>query len=275
MEPLAVVLAIAATLALGTWTAGRVTGDASWVDRIWSLAPPVYVAVFAAFAGFLDPRLDIMALLAALWGARLTVNLARRGGYRGVEDHRWAILRARMSRRRWIAFDALVIQLGRHAILVLIALPALTAYQHRGERFGALDAAASALFLLALAGETIADQQQWDFRAARREAVAQGRAMGPGFPTTGLWAWSRHPNHLFEQLQWWAFFVLGAAASGTLLQWTALGALLLTLLVHASTRFTESISRSRHPGYADYARRTPMLLPRPPRVARREGASRT
>ena len=45
-----------------------------------------------------DPaRLLVMALLVTAWGARLTFNFARKGGYTGMEDYRWAILRGRMT----------------------------------------------------------------------------------------------------------------------------------------------------------------------------------
>jgi len=39
-----------------------------------------------------------MFALVILWGARLTFNFARKGGYaRGGEDYRWAVLRGRMA----------------------------------------------------------------------------------------------------------------------------------------------------------------------------------
>ena len=52
------------------------------MDRIWSIVPVVYVWVFAIAAGLGDARLDVMAGLVTLWGARLTFNFARKGGYR-------------------------------------------------------------------------------------------------------------------------------------------------------------------------------------------------
>ena len=66
----------------------------------------------------------MMALLVTLWGARLTFNFARKGGYSGVEDYRWAVLRGRMTPRRFQIFNLLFIVLAQNALLVLIALPA-------------------------------------------------------------------------------------------------------------------------------------------------------
>ena len=73
-----------------TWFLSIPTKDTSWVDRIWSIVPIVYAWVFAAGANFNDMRLNVMASLITLWGARLTFNFASKGGYApGGEDYRW------------------------------------------------------------------------------------------------------------------------------------------------------------------------------------------
>ena len=50
---------------------------------------------------------------------------------------------------------------------------------------------------------------------------------------------------------------------------TIVGAALLTVLFIGSTIFTESISASKYPAYADYRRTTSMLVPLPVAPARR------
>ena len=99
MHPLLVVVAVAGAVAAFCWIASLISKDHSWVDRLWSIVPVVYVWIFAAAAGFADARLDLMAALVTLWGARLTFNFARKGGYTGVEDYRWPILRERFGPR--------------------------------------------------------------------------------------------------------------------------------------------------------------------------------
>jgi steroid 5-alpha reductase family enzyme len=97
--------------------------------------------------------------------------------------------------------------------------------------------------------------------------VAAGRTPDQAFVRTGLFRYSRHPNFFFEQAQWWVIFFLGAIAAGTVLLWTVLGAVALTGLFLGSTRFTEAISLSRYPEYAEYQRSTSMLVPWVPRSA--------
>lgn len=271
MDPLVVVLIVAGVACAFCWVASLLTKDTSWVDRLWSIVPVVYVWIFAAFgiAEGSDPtRLIVMALLVTAWGARLTFNFARKGGYTGMEDYRWAILRSRMKPWQFQVFNLLFIVLYQNALLVLITLPAYVAWQHPLP-FSPWDAAFAALFAVFLVGEFIADQQQWDFHQAKKRA---GGALDPGFVTTGLFAYSRHPNFFFEQAQWWAFYAIGAGAvfqaGGGWLNWTIVGAALLTLLFIGSTVFTESITAAKYPAYAEYQRTTSMLVPLPRRRGR-------
>jgi steroid 5-alpha reductase family enzyme len=272
MDPLLVVLIVAGAASAFCWIASLVTKDTSWVDRLWSVVPVVYVWIFAVAAlgaGENATRLVVMALLVTAWGARLTFNFARKGGYTGMEDYRWAILRGRMKPWQFQLFNLFFIVLYQNALLVLITLPAYAAWQHPAP-FSGWDAAFAVVFAAFLVGEYIADQQQWDFHQAKKAA---GGTLEPGFVTTGLFAYSRHPNFFFEQAQWWVFYALGAVAvvaeGGGWLNWTIVGAALLTLLFIGSTVFTESITAAKYPAYAEYRRTTSMLVPLP----RRRGAA--
>jgi steroid 5-alpha reductase family enzyme len=272
MDPLLVVLIVAGAASAFCWIASLVTKDTSWVDRLWSVVPVVYVWIFAVAAlgaGENATRLVVMALLVTAWGARLTFNFARKGGYTGMEDYRWAILRGRMKPWQFQLFNLFFIVLYQNALLVLITLPAYAAWQHPAP-FSGWDAAFAVVFAAFLVGEYIADQQQWDFHQAKKAA---GGTLEPGFVTTGLFAYSRHPNFFFEQAQWWVFYALGAVAvvaeGGGWLNWTIVGAALLTLLFIGSTIFTESITAAKYPAYAEYRRTTSMLVPLP----RRRGAA--
>jgi steroid 5-alpha reductase family enzyme len=270
MDPLPLVLIVAGAVCAFCWIASLITKDTSWVDRLWSIVPVVYVWIFAVAAitaGVDAARLTVMAVLVTAWGARLTFNFARKGGYTGMEDYRWAILRKRMGPTQFQLFNLFFIVLYQNALLVLITLPAFVAWQNPVP-FTLWDAAFALLFAAFLVGETVADQQQWRFHQAKKAA---GGTLEPGFATTGLFAFSRHPNFFFEQAQWWVFYALGATAAAGLGVWggslngTIVGAALLTLLFIGSTIFTESITAAKYPAYAEYRRTTSMLVPLPRR----------
>ena len=58
MEPFIVCLWILAGVCAITWVLSLITGEHSWVDRIWSVVPVAYVWVFAGAAGLQDDYLD-------------------------------------------------------------------------------------------------------------------------------------------------------------------------------------------------------------------------
>lgn len=273
MDALLIVIVVAAVSSAACWVLSLITRDTSWVDRAWSIVPVAYVWIFVAGAfvnGEGSARVVLMGVLATAWGARLTFNFARKGGYTGMEDYRWAILRGRMRPWQFQIFNLLFIICYQMTLLVLITLPAALAAQNPSALTG-WDALFIAAFLAFLVGETIADQQQWVFHQRKKKA---GGTLPPGFATTGLFRYSRHPNFFFEQAQWWAFYAIGATAAvaggagviGGVLNPTIIGPALLTVLFIGSTIFTESITASKYPAYADYRRTTSMLVPWPPRT---------
>mgnify|MGYP006268328687 CR=1 FL=1 len=234
-----------------TWLTSVITKEYSWVDRIWSIVPFIYLWEYAAGNGF-DLRHTLMAVVATLWGARLTFNFARKGGYaKGGEDYRWAILRERMSPALYQVFNIFFIVIFQNFLLLGITVPAFFA-----PAGGDLtDYAWAALFLAFLAFETIADQQQWNFHQLKKAGKAQG------FLSTGLFSVSRHPNFFAEQAQWWVLYFWSAAAVAMLINWWVVGAVLLSALFAGSLRFTEEISAAKYPDYAAYQKRVSPLIP--------------
>jgi steroid 5-alpha reductase family enzyme len=243
-----------------TWLLTLVTREYSWTDRLWAVMPPVYAWMFAYEAGF-AARSVLMALLATAWGARLTWNFWRKGGFApGGEDYRWAILRARMPRWAWELFNLTFVNGYQNLLVFLFTLPAWVVAEHPEAPLNGLDLLATILFVGALVGETRADQDQWEHHQRKK----RGPVDAP-FCTTGLFRHSRHPNYFFEQAQWWIYLLFPVAAGAGVWHLGAIGAPLLTLLFEGSWRFTEAITLSKYPSYAAYQRRTSPIVPWFPR----------
>jgi steroid 5-alpha reductase family enzyme len=202
-----------------------------------------------------------LTALVTLWGARLTFNFARKGGYRpGGEDYRWAVLRERLGPVGFQLFNLTFIAPFQNVLLLLIAAPVVAVAQHAGGPLGVVDLGLSAVFLALLAGETVADQQQWRFHQEKAARKAKGEA-GAEFCTTGLFRYSRHPNFFCEVSMWWVVYGFSVVATGAWLHWSGLGAVVLTALFQGSTTMTEGITRSKYPTYAEYQRKTSRLVP--------------
>jgi len=264
-SPLAVVAVLAAGMASAAFVLGVVTDDYSWVDRLWSTAPVAFAWVYAVRGG-LNPRVTVAALLITLWGARLTFNFARRGGYTSMEDYRWPILRERIGNPLfWVLFNFFFICSYQVGLFILFTLPVYALSLHPAVPLTTTFTGGALAFLLFLAYETVADQQQWDFQRAKYGVAGDPWPYGPdiqrGFRTTGLFRLSRHPNYFGELMVWWSIYYLAAVTGGRLLHWSAIGALLLTLLFIGSTWFTESITSRKYPDYAEYQRRTSAIVP--------------
>ncbi|MFW5686490.1 MAG: DUF1295 domain-containing protein, partial [Spirochaetota bacterium] len=221
------------------------------------------------------------AMLVTVWGLRLTYNFARRGGYTTMEDYRWPILRKRIGRPiLWQLFNLLFISGYQILLFVLFTLPLYRLLLFSGDASWATIALAGVLFLVVLAYEAIADQQQWTFQNLKHglasevpawfgsDADERRRALESdcerGFLTHGLFRFSRHPNYFGELAVWWVLYFYSCAVTGSFVHWSGAGALLLTLLFAGSTAFTESISSSRYPEYEAYQATTSPIVPWPP-----------
>ena len=265
---------IAGCSALLCFAVGEISGNNSQVDKIWSILPFVYCWIIAAHGG-MHTRLVVMAVLATLWGARLTFNFARKGAYRlkfwtGTEDYRWQFLRQTpllKNRWAWMAFDLFFVSIYQNALLLLIVLPALVS-MNSTVPFGWVDVVAALLMLAFIVYETEADEQQWKFQSAKRAMLNSGKKLdelpapyNKGFNTIGLWNRSRHPNYMAEQAIWVSLYIFSIGAGTGVANWSMIGALLLMVLFVASSSFSEGISASKYPEYEDYCKRVNRFLP--------------
>lgn len=82
-----------------------------------------------------------------------------------------------------------------------------------------------------------------------------------GFITSGLWAYSRHPNFAAEQLIWFVLYQWGCYSTSTLYNWAGIGSGSLVLLFQGSTMLTEAISGGKYPEYRHYQKTVGKFLP--------------
>lgn len=254
-----------------------VTGNYSWVDRIWSIVPAVYVAIltgaFHSFDAWRDsPRMVLLTISYAAWGVRLTFNFWRKGGYgfgEGSEDYRWAHVRTWFKNYVvWEVFHILFICVYQNYLLWAIAIPSWISSMS-SKPFGMADIFLFSLFWILLIVETIADQQQWNFQAEKYSWIKSGKPVpepyASGFLKTGLFRYSRHPNFFAELGIWFVMYLISCHASGVYLNFGILGWIQLMALFQGSTDLTERISAAKYPGYKQYQSQTNWLLPWIPR----------
>ena len=276
-KTLNILLIICAASALYCFVAGELSRNNSQMDKLWSVLPIAYVWVIAALGEF-RWRLIIIAIIVTLWGVRLTYNFAKKGAYSlkfwsGEEDYRWVYLRKQKgfdNKLVWAIFDLLFISVFQNFVVLGITLPAL-AIMSSDAPLNVLDIVAAVFMMFSLLYEVIADRQQNRFQTKKYEYLNSGMKLeelpepyNRGFNVTGLWARSRHPNYIGEQMIWlslYLFAISGGAAHFGVFHWTFIGVGLLMLIFVGSSRMAEGISMQKYKEYTSYQRQVFKYLP--------------
>jgi len=237
----------------------RRLGNFGLVDVVWALGFAPVAGFYAWASPGLPLRRGLIAAMAIIWSLRLGGYLAKRVlGHLAVEDGRYRQLRrdwaGDLGRRMFLFYQLQAL------LLVALATPFLLAAANPAPALHTLEFVALGFWVVAVAGETIADAQ---LAAFKRDAAQRGRVCD-----TGLWRWSRHPNYFFEWLAWVAFALVALPAPGG---WLALGcpALMLHFLLRVTgIRYTEEqLLRSKGDAYRAYQQRTSAFVPWPPAAA--------
>lgn len=250
--------AAAAVLMVVLWSIQRRTHNAGIVDVAWSFATGLLGAWFALWASGHGPRRVLVGALAAVWGVRLGVHLWRRV-MSEAEDGRYRMLREQWGehaqRNLFVFFQ---IQAGW---AVMFAAPMLVAAMNPRAPLGWIDAAGLLVWIVALAGESIADRQLDRFRRRDRD---EGRAKE--VCRAGLWRYSRHPNYFFEWVHWWAYVLFAVGWSWGWLAMFGPVVMLVFLLRITGIPMTEKRAiASRGDAYREYQRTTNKFFPGPPK----------
>jgi steroid 5-alpha reductase family enzyme len=245
-------LAVAAVAMVVTALVARRIGRVNVVDVTWGLA---LVAVAVACA-LISPTWVTWLLvgMVAVWGLRLSSHILARSRGEG-EDPRYAA----MLGDGGFAVAVRRVFVVQGAAVWLVSLPLQAAAVTSPARpwvvgLGLLVWATGLFF------EVVGDRQLAAYRS-------QPRDQRPPVLDTGLWGWTRHPNYFGDACIWWGIWLAGAVSAG----W--LPALLTLVAPLTMTHFLRNVTgakllektMSQRPGWDDYAARTPLFVPRPPR----------
>lgn len=236
------------------WLIQRRTHDAGIVDAAWTFGVGLLAVAFCwGSDGDLSRRI-VVALLSLAWSLRLggyivyrLATLPEDGRYQQLKQQWGTNAQTRLF--FFYQFQALG--------AVLFALPMLLAAQN-SQPWGIADYCGLGIWLFAIAGEAIADQQLAHFRASSQNRGQVCRI--------GLWNYSRHPNYFFEWLHWWAYVLLASGASWGWLSIFAPLAMLYFITQVTGIPPTEAQAvRSRGDAYREYQRTTSPFFPWPPK----------
>lgn len=236
------------------WAISMRVANIGYVDVAWAGLMAVAALLVGALGEGTELPRGLVALFGSVWGTRLCLHLLRRVLHE-PEDGRYQSLRERWhgSPARFFGFFQM-----QALVVTLFALPFVAAASRHDNGFCWWTTAAIATWLLAVAGEAIADRQLAAFRG---DPANHGKTC-----RSGLWSWSRHPNYFFEWLHWFTYVFL---AVGSHLFWLSLvGPVVMLLFLYrvSGIPWTEAQSlRSRGDDYRRYQQQVSAFFPRPPK----------
>ncbi|WP_375490413.1 DUF1295 domain-containing protein [uncultured Jatrophihabitans sp.] len=252
-----VALAIVVLLLI-TFGASRVAGRHNVIDTTWGLLfVGAAVVSFFASSGHGDGlRRWLLLALPAVWGLRLAIHVGRRSLGKG-EDPRYEKLLDKAKGNRQLYALRMIYSLQGLLGLLIAAPIVVGAFEPRPVRvlawIGVVVWAVGVFF------EAVGDQQMERFRA---NPGNKGKVIDEG-----LWRYTRHPNYFGDACVWWGIFLVAADALPGVA--TVFSPIIMTLLltVGSGARLLER-SMSTRTGWDEYAARTSMFFPLPPRAKR-------
>lgn len=247
---------IAALVILGLmtllWLISLLLKDASIVDIFWGSGFVVSAWVYFALApdGFAG-RKWFISILVTIWGLRLSLYILYRNWGKG-EDFRYRKWREEAGNRWWWQsyFKVFLLQ---GLLMWIISAPLLAAQQGATPgRLTFLDWAAVALWSIGFFFEAVGDLQMARFKA---NPTNKGKVLN-----TGVWRYTRHPNYFGDATQWWAYYLMAAAAGGFWTIWSPVVMTLLLLRVSGVTLLEKTLTVTK-PQYQEYIETTSSFIP--------------
>jgi steroid 5-alpha reductase family enzyme len=247
-------LAVAAlVMAVTAYAAVRV-GRVSVVDTAWGIA---LLGVAIACAVVSSSWISwLLVALVGVWAGRLSSHIFTRSRGHGEDPRYEAILGGSLpSVGLGVAVRKVFLLQGAAVWLVSLPLQAAAVSSSSWTWvvwLGVLVWAAGVVF------ESVGDAQL----AAYKRDPDRGPVLD-----RGLWSWSRHPNYFGDALVWWGIWLTGGLASGWLPGLVSVPspvAMTFWLVWVTGARLLERTMMKR-PGYPEYAARTSMFVPLPPR----------
>jgi steroid 5-alpha reductase family enzyme len=252
-------LAVVALMSL-LWWLGIRNRNFSYVDIGWCVNFAVLAVTYAALGEGWPARKWIIAAMYALWSLRLATHLTKRI-IGEPEEGRYVELRERWGAQGNINLKFFAFFQFQAALNIVLSVPLLIACLNKSAGLHVLEYMGIAIWLVGLAGESIADQQLASFK---RNPANRGEVCN-----VGLWRYSRHPNYFFEWTIWIAYAVFALPSA-----YGWLGLAMPVLMLHFLINVTgvkateEQAVRSKGEKYRRYQRQTSAFVPLPTRAGR-------
>ncbi|MBR4583784.1 MAG: DUF1295 domain-containing protein [Bacteroidales bacterium] len=230
------------------WAFGLLYENVSVYDPYWSVFPPIAFLLWCFYTHIWSLPVILILIATWYWGFRLTRNWAIT--FHGIAHEDWRYSQYRNNLHP--ALFHLVNFFGLNMVPTLVVFAAMLPELMLYETSASSNILTWLGFIICLSSATIqliADKQIHDFRAAH-----------PGqYCNVGLWKHGRHPNYFGEIQFWWGIWIMYASLNG--FNWFVCCPIAMTaLFLGISIPLMEKRQLHNKPGYAEYRKRTRMLI---------------
>ncbi len=236
------------------WYIGKEIQNYAIVDVGWTVSLVLICAVYFYLGnGWFERKLLILGMV-GFWGIRLGGYLlfTRIIGGHG-EDERYKAFRKDYGDSVDRKFFTNIFQF-QGLLDVVLSIPYLLICLNPEEGFQTLEYVGLGVFVIAVLGEGLADNQLHRFK---KDPANKGKNC-----EVGLWNYSRHPNYFFEWLIWVSYFFVSLASP-----YGYLGIIPAILMYVFLTKFTgipmseELALKKRGDVFREYQRTTSAFIP--------------
>lgn len=233
---------------------GRLKKKHDFIDVFWGVGF-ILAAAVSFLLGSKPASGMLMTLLVLLWGGRLSYYLGRRNIGK-PEDFRYRAMREKWKKRFELVmfFRMYMLQFVLNAI---IGFPLVYVNLEGANAPDFFTWMGMFVWLIGFSFEAVGDEQ---LRRFKLKPGSKGKLM-----TSGLWAWTRHPNYFGESLTWWGLYLISLTGDiGRF--WLVFSPLLITILLVKVSGVP--LLEKKYEGRADweaYKKRTSKFFPWPPR----------
>ncbi len=234
------------------WLIYRRTGNPAIVDPGWAGILALLGLLYATLGpGNIVHRI-LIGLMAGAWGFRLAGYLLLERVIRGHRDGRYDALQ--QNWRTGLPWKFFLFFEFQALLAVILSAPFLFTAMNEYPAVSWTEYLALALWLVAIVGESVADNQ---LRRFKQDPANRGKVC-----TTGLWNYSRHPNYFFEWLVWIAFFLAASAAPyGWVTIYCPVLMLYFLFRITGIPMTEEQSVRTKGDAYREYQRTTSPFVP--------------
>lgn len=223
------------------------------VDILWSYAFGLLVLICFFLAEGSNNRKILITALVLVWSIRLGTHLLLRvSNHHPKEDTRYSQLRLDWSEN--LVFKMACFFQIQAISVVLLCTPFYFIFANASNNLGYIEIAGSLLWVIGVAGESIADLQLSRFKnnpLNHKEVCSQG-----------LWRYSRHPNYFFEWIIWVSYFIIACSTPYGWLSIISPAIILYLLLTKTGVPMAEKQSLlSKKEKYSNYQKTTSVFFP--------------